>query len=63
VAIGDCVGKFLMIDRENLLAATRKVGRILVEMDIHQGLPDYRNRVERKTLPTEVRLPGYSIQM
>jgi len=37
-AIGDCLGKFLMIDRENILVDTRKVSRVLVEMDIHQGL-------------------------
>jgi hypothetical protein len=38
-AIGDTLGKFIMIDRENLAAASRKVGRVLVEMDVHQGLP------------------------
>jgi hypothetical protein len=37
-AIGDSLGKFIMIDKENLSAATRKVGRVLVEMDMHLGL-------------------------
>jgi hypothetical protein len=29
-----------MIDKENLSAATRKVGRVLVEMDVHLGLSE-----------------------
>jgi hypothetical protein len=38
-AIGNSLGKFIMLDRATLSATTRKVGRILVELDIHLGLP------------------------
>jgi hypothetical protein len=36
-AIGDSLGKFIMVDRENHSVATRKVGRVLVELDVHLG--------------------------
>jgi hypothetical protein len=39
-AIGESLGKFIMIDKVNLLATTIKVGRVLVEMDIHLGLSE-----------------------
>jgi hypothetical protein len=39
-AIENSLGKFIMVDRTTLSAASRKVGRILVEMDIHLGLPE-----------------------
>jgi len=38
-AIGDTLGKFIMTDRENIVAASTKVGRVLVEMVVHHGLP------------------------
>jgi hypothetical protein len=39
-AIGNSLGKFIMVDKASLSAASRKVGRIMVEMDIHLGLPE-----------------------
>jgi hypothetical protein len=39
-AIGNSLGKFLMVDRVVLAASARKVGRVLVELDIHQGLSE-----------------------
>jgi hypothetical protein len=39
-AIGEALGSFIMLDRATLISTTRKVGRILVEMDISHGLPE-----------------------
>jgi len=39
-AIGDSLGKFIMIDKGNIEATIRKVGRVLVEMDVHLGLSE-----------------------
>jgi hypothetical protein len=39
-AIGKSMGKFIMVDRTTLSAKSRKVGRIMVEMDIHLELPE-----------------------
>jgi hypothetical protein len=39
-AIGNSLGKFIMLDRASLSAASRKVGRILVELDIHLRLSE-----------------------
>jgi hypothetical protein len=33
--IGNSLGKFLMVDKGVLTASARKVGRVLVELDIH----------------------------
>jgi hypothetical protein len=38
-AIGDSLGKFIALDSQTLVTPTRKIGRILVELDIHCGLP------------------------
>jgi hypothetical protein len=38
--IGNSLDTFITVDRQNLTAPVRKVGRILVEMDIHCGLPE-----------------------
>jgi hypothetical protein len=37
-AIGDALGKFISLDNKSLVNSSWKVGRILVEMDIHCGL-------------------------
>jgi hypothetical protein len=37
-AIGDALGRFITLDEASLTNPTRKVGWILVEIDIHDGL-------------------------
>ena len=37
-AIRNYLGKFIMVDDEALLASDKKIGRVLVEIDIHAGL-------------------------
>jgi hypothetical protein len=39
-AIGDSLGTFITVDHQSLRALVRKVGKILVEIDIHGGLPE-----------------------
>jgi hypothetical protein len=39
-AIGDSLGKFIAIDPQSLTGPMRKMGRVLVEMDICAGLPE-----------------------
>jgi hypothetical protein len=39
-AIGEALGSFIVVDKEVLLSTSRKVCRILVEMDISRGLPE-----------------------
>jgi hypothetical protein len=39
-AIGDSLGKFIALDSKLLTAPVRKMGRVLVEMDIYCGLPE-----------------------
>jgi hypothetical protein len=39
-AIGDSLGKFIAIDPQSLTGPMRKMGRVLVEMDIFVGLPE-----------------------
>jgi hypothetical protein len=39
-AISDAMGKFIALDNQTLVTPSRKVGRILVELDIHCGLPE-----------------------
>jgi hypothetical protein len=39
-AIGDALGRFIMLDISIMEKSVRKVGRILVEVDIHGGLPE-----------------------
>jgi hypothetical protein len=39
-AIGDSLGTFITVDRSALTAADKKVGHVLVEVDIHGGLPE-----------------------
>jgi hypothetical protein len=39
-AIGDALGRFITLDYPTLENSARKVGRILVEVDIHGGLPE-----------------------
>jgi hypothetical protein len=39
-AIGNSLGNFISVDKSSLSAASRKVGKVLVEMDIHFGLPE-----------------------
>jgi hypothetical protein len=38
-AIGDALGHFITLDNTTLVNSSRKVGRIFVEVDIHEGLP------------------------
>jgi hypothetical protein len=38
-AIGDSLGKFIALDSKSLAGPSRKMGRVLVEMDIAAGLP------------------------
>jgi hypothetical protein len=39
-AIGDSLGKFVALDSKSLSSHSRKVGRVLVEMDTSTGLPE-----------------------
>jgi hypothetical protein len=39
-AIGNSLGSFVSLDETNLLTPSRKMGKILVEMDVHGGLPE-----------------------
>jgi hypothetical protein len=39
-AIGNSLGTFLSVDNSTLSATSRKIGKILVEMDVHGGLPE-----------------------
>jgi hypothetical protein len=39
-AIGDSLGKFIALDSQSLAGPSRKMGRVLVEMDISAGLPE-----------------------
>jgi hypothetical protein len=36
----DSLGTFIVVDRQSLMASSRKIGRILVDIDIHCGLPE-----------------------
>jgi hypothetical protein len=38
-AIGNALGRFISLDNSSLQNSSRKLGRILVEIDIHEGLP------------------------
>jgi hypothetical protein len=38
--IGNSLGNFIMVDLKNLESAQRKVAKVLVEMDVHLGLPE-----------------------
>jgi len=47
--IGNYLGLFIVVDTESLTTGSRKIGQVLVELDIHQGLPknleiDWRGR-------------------
>jgi len=37
-AIGNEIGWFIMVDEQTLKASSKRVGKILVEVDIHLGL-------------------------
>jgi len=39
-AIGEALGNFISLDTTTLVNSARKVGRIFVEVDIHEGLPE-----------------------
>jgi hypothetical protein len=39
-AIGNSLGSFLSVDNSSLLNPSRKIGKVLVEMNIHGGLPE-----------------------
>jgi hypothetical protein len=39
-AIGNALGKFISLDHSSLQNTSRKLGRILVEVDLHEGLPE-----------------------
>jgi hypothetical protein len=38
MAMGSTLGHFIALDTSSLTDATRKMGKILVELDIHEGL-------------------------
>jgi len=38
--VGDSLGKFISFDTQSLTGSLRKMGRVLVEMDITVGLPE-----------------------
>jgi hypothetical protein len=60
-AIGNSLGVFIVVDTEALAAGSRKIGRVLVEMDIHQGLlGEIGNRMERLTHDPAFGLPRSS---
>jgi hypothetical protein len=40
MAMGNTLGRFIALDTSSLTDATRKMGKILVELDIHEGLPE-----------------------
>jgi hypothetical protein len=40
-AIGNSLGNFISVDKSSLFVASRKVGKVLVEMDIHFGLLEF----------------------
>jgi hypothetical protein len=40
VAIGNSLGTFISLGENLLTASSRKIGKILVEMDVHGGLPE-----------------------
>jgi hypothetical protein len=37
-AIGNALGRFIVVDTLSLTNSTKKMGRIFVEMNIHEGL-------------------------
>jgi hypothetical protein len=38
MAIGNSIGRFISVNEQALGSSDRKMGRILVEVDIHSGL-------------------------
>lgn len=38
--IGNAIGKFLHVDLKHLTGSDRRMGRILVEVDLNEGLPE-----------------------
>jgi hypothetical protein len=54
-AIGNALGHFITLDPSSLTSPLRKIGRVLVEIDIHEGLPevldiDWRGRHYKQKL-------------
>jgi hypothetical protein len=54
-AIGNTLGHFIALDSSTFSNPSRKIGRILVEIDIHEGLPkvldiDWRGRHYKQRL-------------
>jgi hypothetical protein len=41
--IGSSLGRFLTVDQASLAKSDRKMAKILVELDVHAGLPDILN--------------------
>lgn len=39
-AIGNALGRFITLDNSFLKKSSRKMGRIFMEIDIHEGLPE-----------------------
>jgi hypothetical protein len=37
-AIGNSLGRFIIIDKEAITEPVKKVAKVLVELDIHEGL-------------------------
>jgi hypothetical protein len=54
-AIGNALGQFISLDSSSFTSPSRKFGRVLVEIDIHEGLPelldiDWRGRHHKQRL-------------
>jgi hypothetical protein len=39
-ALGNALGQFISLDSSSFTSPSRKFGRVLVEIDIHEGLPE-----------------------
>jgi hypothetical protein len=58
-AMGDSLGKFLHVDANLLSGQDRRIGKMMVEIDLQKGLPSsYGNRMERDCSHTETGLLG-----
>jgi hypothetical protein len=60
-AIGNALGKFIRVDDGALQASDKRIGRVLVEIDIHAGLLETLEIVwMRIPFVSNFRLFGYS---
>jgi hypothetical protein len=60
-AIGNALGKFIKVDEVVLAASDKRIGRVLVEIDIHVGLSESLEIIlERTPFSTVFGLFGYT---